>query len=390
VGVRILNLDFVRHWNNKTSFVVGLAGLLAIATGCHSPKTNNTNTPTTENNPAVNSAVITKVAFNKQIISDFADKIVVPTNQLFALKAKELSLAVDAFVKSPNEKTLKAAQTAWIAARSPWEQSECFGFGPAKSLGYDGSLDTWPVNDTDLKKVLNSQEPITAEYIEKRQDTEKGFHVIEYLLFNEENNRQPQDLKKRELQYLQALAQDFSKVAELLADSWVKGVPGKPAYREVIATSGDSNNSTYPTIQSGVEEMLGGMVTSLGEVADSKIDKAFKQQDSKLAESRFSLNTLTDMKHNVEGSQNVYLGRFLDGKTSGMGLTNHIVQVNPTVDQKVKQQFQIALDALNKIPEPFEKSVVDPQHASAIKAAQNAVRTLADTLDQEVKPLIKN
>jgi predicted lipoprotein len=131
---------------------------------------------------------------------------------------------------------LQNAQNAWVAARSPWEQSECFGFGPVKTLGYDGSLDTWPVNETDLKKVLDSQDPITREYIEKRQDTEKGFHVIEYLLFGEGKNRQVNQLKKRELAYLQALAEDFSRVASLLADSWTKGVEGKPAYREIIAT----------------------------------------------------------------------------------------------------------------------------------------------------------
>lgn len=360
-----------------------LVGLLSFTSGC-----NNSLPESTNSTPRSQSA--SKTTFNQQILRDFADKVVIPTNHLFAVKAKELSLAVDALVKNPNQKTLQNAQNAWVAARSPWEQSECFGFGPVKTLGYDGSLDTWPVNETDLKKVLDSQDPITREYIEKRQDTEKGFHVIEYLLFGEGKNRQVNQLKKRELAYLQALAEDFSRVASLLADSWTKGVEGKPAYREIIATSGNSSNTIYPTIQTGGQEIVAGMVDSLSEVSNSKIGKAFAKKDSKLAESRFSLNTLTDLKHNVEGAQNVYLGHFLAEKTAGMGLTNYISEVNPSLDYKVKQQFQLALKALNQIPQPFEKSVVDPQSANTIKAAQEAVNNLSDTLDKEVKPLIKS
>jgi len=380
-------MDAVHNWNQRVTWGAVLAGLLAIATGCDSPKPNSNSTSTPDTSPVAANAVATNAGFNKQIISDFADKVVIPTNQLFATKAKELLVAVDTFVKNPNQKTLTSAQNAWVAARSPWEQSECFGFGPVKSLGYDGSLDTWPVNETDLKKVLNSKDPITAQYIEKRQETEKGFHVIEYLLFGEGKNRKPQELTKRELDYLQALATDFSRVAGLLADSWTKGVEGKPAYREVIATSGDSSNTTYPTVQAGAQEIVGGMVDSLSEVANSKIGKAFAKKDSKLAESRFSLNTLTDMKHNVEGSQNVYLGSFPEGKTNGVGISSYVAKVNPTVDEKVKKQFKAALDALNQIPEPFEKSVVDPKDAPTIKAAQEAVSTLSDTIDKEVKPL---
>jgi predicted lipoprotein len=377
-------MDMARRRHHRGVLGAMLISILSLTTGCSTPNSQSANTTLDSSKSATN------ISFNKQILSDFADKVVIPTNQLFALKAKALSQAVDTLVKNPNDQNLQAAQKAWVAARSPWEQSECFGFGPVKSLGYDGALDTWPVNETDLKKILMSKDPITAEYIEKRQDTEKGFHVIEYLLFGEGKNRQIKQLKNRELDYLQALAHDFSRVANLLVDSWTKGVEGKPAYREIIATSGNNNNTIYPTVQTGGQEIVASMVDSLSEVATSKIGKAFTKQDSKLAESRFSLNTLTDLKHNVEGSQNVYLGHFPDGKTAGMGLTSYIAQVNPSLDNKVKKQFELALNSLNQVPEPFEKSVVEPKIATTIKAAAAAVSNLSDTLDKEVKPLIKS
>jgi putative iron-regulated protein len=326
--------------------------------------------------------------FDPQILRDFTSKVVIPTNQLFASRAQEMSKAIDTFTKTPNEETLKAAQAAWVAARAPWEQTECFGFGPAESLGYDGSLDTWPVNATDLQGILKSNDKLSAEAIGKMKETEKGFHVMEYMLFGEGKTRKAKELSGRELKLLALLGADFAKVANNLADAWTKGVEGKPPYQSVLATAGQSGNTTYPTIEAGAQQIVEGMLDSLGEVADTKIGKTAEAQDPQLAESRFSLNTLTDIKHNVQGSRNVYLGSFPDAKTSGMGIGSYVAQVNPALDAKIKEQFAAATTALNKIPGPFEQAIANPQAATSIKEAKAAVEAVHETIEKEVKPLI--
>lgn len=326
---------------------------------------------------------------DRQIVSDFADKVVIPTNQRFAKKAEELSYTVNKFGKIPNDQTLKAAQDAWVAARSPWEQSECFSFGPAESLGYGGAIEACPVNETDLKAAINSKEPLTPEYVRKRQDTEKGFHAIEYLLFGSDKSKKVAEFNKRELDYLQALTMDFSRVANELVTSWTKGVKGKSAYREAIATAGKSGNSTYPSLQAGAEEIVQGMINSLDEVANEKIAKPFEKKTQKLID-QFSFNTLNDLKNNVKGAQNVYLGHFPDGNTSGKGLSAYVAKVNPNLDAQVKSEFQMSFEALDKIPAPFEKSVSDPQAADKIQSAQKAINTLQKTIKQEVLPLLKS
>jgi putative iron-regulated protein len=328
--------------------------------------------------------------FDPQILRDFVDNVVVPNNNQFAQRADQLSKAIAVYTKAPDAQTLKGAQSAWVEARAPWEQTECFGFGPAESLGYDGALDTWPVNETDLKALLKSGDKLTANSVEKLKETEKGFHVMEYLLFGAGKSRQAKDLTPRELELLTLLGSNFAQNANNLADAWSKGIEGKPAYRNVLATAGTSGNTVYPTVQAGVAQIIEGMLGSLGEIADEKIGKALEEKDSKLAESRFSFNTLTDIKHNVMGSQNAYLGKFAESKTAGLGISSYVAQVNPTLDQKIKQQFEAALAALDKVPEPFEKSISDPKAAASIKAAQEAVNTLQNTIDKEVKPLLKS
>jgi putative iron-regulated protein len=338
--------------------------------------------------PSTSQAVATHAKFDPQILSDFTDKVVIPNNNLFAERAKALAQAIDGMVKSPNGETLKASQNAWIAARAAWEQTECFGFGPADSLGYDGSLDTWPINETDFKAMLKSDKPMTPESVSKMKETEKGFHVMEYLLFGNAKSRKPTDLGQRDLKYLQFLGADFAKVASDLATSWSKGVEGKPAYREVMATAGASSNKTYPTIQAGAEEMVQGMLDSLDEVANEKIGKTFEKKDPKLAESRFSFNTLMDMKSNLQGSQNLYLGSFPDANTSGKSLSAFVAQAKPDLDSKVKAEFKAAMDAMDRIPAPFEKAILDPKAADSIKTAQTAINAVRETIEKQVKPLV--
>ncbi len=373
-----------QFWLRQTTW-----GILALAISIGNSSCTNTNSPSASTATAA-LPVASASKFDKQILIDFADKIVIPMNLLFATRAKALSQAVDRFTTAPSHQSLTAAQAAWVNARAAWEQTECFGFGPAKSFGYDGALDTWPVNAVDLSAVLTGKEALTTASVAKLKETEKGFHVIEYLLFGNNKDRQANSLKPRELELLKLLGADFAQVASKLADAWSKGVEGKPAYRETIATAGDKGNPIYPTVAAGADQIVQGLLDSLDEVSQKKIGATFTKRDSKLAESRFSLNTLTDMKHNVKGAQNVYLGAFAEGKTSGMGLTAFVAKTNPQLDLKIKEQFTVALAAINKIADPFETAITKPEAAAAIKAAQASIDSVHDSIESGMGAKPKN
>jgi predicted lipoprotein len=221
------------------------------------------------------------------------------------------------------------------------------------------------------------------------KETEKGFHVIEYFLFGQDKRRQPTDLAARDLQYLQLLGKDFASVATDLATSWSKGVEGKTPYQEVFSTAGEGGNTIYPTVQAGSQEMIQGIVDSLDEVANEKLGQPLAEKNPKLAESRFSLNTLTDIKSNLQGAQNVYLGSFPDAKTSsGKNLSSYIAQVNPALDGTVKQKFKVAAQSLEQISQPLETAILNPKVTDSLKAAQSAIDELRETIEKDVKPLV--
>jgi putative iron-regulated protein len=325
---------------------------------------------------------------NRQILVDFVDQVIIPSHDLFAQRAASLSKAIATLTQSPSDTHLKAARAAWVEARAAWEQTECFTFGPAGSLGYDGALDTWPVNEVDFKAMLNSSDRLSANSVDKLKDTEKGFHVIEYLLYGQGQSRKIADLKPKDLEYLKLLGENFEQVAKDLSASWSKGLEGKPAYRDVFTTAGAEGNTTYPTLQAGFEEIVQGIIDSLDEVANEKIGETFTQKNPKLAESRFSFNTLADMKSNLKGAENVYLGKFSEANPNSLSLSTHIAQVNPTLDRKIKAEIEEAETALNKIPDPFETAILDPKAADAIKTAQVQLNEVRELMEVDVKPLI--
>ncbi len=325
---------------------------------------------------------------DKQVLVDFADQVVVPTYQLLATRLDALGNATRGLAASPTPATLTAAQEAWIAARVPWEQSEAFLFGPVDALGFDPALDSWPVNRADLETVLRSSQPLTAESLATLQETQKGLHTVEYLLFGEERTRTSDSLGARELQYLTALTAELSTISHALAASWTEGVDGAAAYRDVLATAGEPGNTSYPSLSAAAQEMLQGMIGICDEVANGKLADPYDAHDATLVESQFSLNSLADFQDNLRSVENVYTGSVPAAGTAGRGLSAYVATADAALDAQVKAELAEALSALAAIPGPFRAAITTPSSYDEIEAAQAAIRALQATLEGAVVPLV--
>ncbi len=317
---------------------------------------------------------------DRQIVTDFADAVVIPTYQLLATRAIALEAAVDALVEAPDDALLEAAREAWIAARSPWEQSEGFLFGPVDTLGIDPALDTWPLNETDLLAVLASPDSLTGAFVNRLPPSQKGFHALEFLLFGRDATHFAADLDPRELAYLAAIADDFTVLTARLAKSWTDGEGGLGAYRDIFVTAGEPGNSAYPSLSSALQEMILGMAGICDEVANGKIADPFDNRDPLLEESQFSHNSLLDFQDNVRSVRNAYLGGVPDAGTTGRGLSAWVLERDAMLDTDIRQAIETAINAIGNIPAPFSEAILDPASADEIVTAQEAVRALHDLL----------
>ena len=92
------------------------------------------------------------------IINQYVDNVVLPTYSDLKAKNSALYQAVVDFGDAPSDAKFKAICDAWLAAREPWESSEAFLFGPVADYGLDPNMDSWPLDQEAIVKMLESQQ----------------------------------------------------------------------------------------------------------------------------------------------------------------------------------------------------------------------------------------
>ena len=150
----------------------------------------------------------------KLIIANYVDEVVLPTYKELVAGNAALLAAVQAVKASPSDESFKAAASAWLAARKPWETSEAFLFGPVGDLGLDPNMDSWPLDQEAIKNIISKGDfqelSWTGDYISEDDDdlsdeareqagkiaaaqNVRGFHTLEYLIFK---NGEPRSYSK--------------------------------------------------------------------------------------------------------------------------------------------------------------------------------------------------
>ena len=135
----------------------------------------------------------------RPIVERYVYGVVVPTYEDLAQKNAALYDAVVALGAHPSDDAFAAACEAWLNAREPWETSEAFLFGPVDELGLDPNMDSWPLDQDAIVKILTSGDYSRLDWTDADDDDAieaaqslRGFHTLEYLLFK---NGQPRRVK---------------------------------------------------------------------------------------------------------------------------------------------------------------------------------------------------
>lgn len=370
-------MEFRRIWKNFTAgslqkLAIGLCCLIwaaGFATGCGSD--DDTDTDAAEGEAFDASA----------ILNDFANTVVLATYTDLDTAAGELLRAVQALEADTTSAHLESAQQAWIAARVPWEQSEAFLFGPVDTQGLDPALDSWPVDYVNLQAVLDSGDALTFEFVSQLEDTQKGFHTIEFLLFREGDQRQASDITDRELAYLVSTTESLKESTAQLRLAWA---PEGEDFSSAVSQAG-VRSTIYPSQSAAVQEIINGMIVIADEVANGKISDPYNESDTTLVESQFSFNSIADFQNNIRGIQNVYLGRY---ENDGAGINELVNAEDPDLDARFQLEVQAAIDAIGSIPRPFRDAITT--NREAVQSAIDAVRTVQQTLEQDIAPLVQS
>ena len=126
------------------------------------------------------------------ILESYVQDVVLPTYRELKEKNAALHTAARAFAAAPSDENFQKCCNAWLEARTPWETSEAFLFGPVDALGLDPNMDSWPLDQEAIVNILNSGEfdnmvwgdGDNDETIEAKQGV-RGFHTMEFLIFKD-------------------------------------------------------------------------------------------------------------------------------------------------------------------------------------------------------------
>ena len=341
------------------------------------------------------------------IINQYVDAVVLPTYNDLKTKNSALYEAVVAFGNAPSDANFQAVCNAWLAAREPWESSEAFLFGPVADYGLDPNMDSWPLDQEAIVKLLESQQWNEMEWTgDYNEDDEaiaaaqnvRGFHTLEFLAFRDGKARTLTDVAADGeaanavyneanatawAQYMRNTAQLLVNDVTTLVDAWNNG----------YATSFKNHNGgDFTSGLSCIEQLIDGCIDIAGEVGDAKIGDPYslyvsgKTNEALYAvESWYSWHSRDDYTNNILSIRNAYYGS-RDGSINNHSLSKLVAKYNATLDTKVKDAINTAADAIQAIPQPFRNNI----NSSEARAAMEACADLGDILENELKPFLQD
>lgn len=341
--------------------------------------------------------------------------------------AKTLDAAIDALIASPSEETLKAARTAWIAARVPYQQTEVYRFGNPIVDEWEGKVNAWPLDEGLIDYVdasygtesdenalyvanvianksikINGQDVdttnITPELIsgtlqeagEIEANVASGYHAIEFLLWGQDlngtgpgaGNRPHTDFDTknctggncdRRVAYLKSAS------TLLLAD-----------LEEMVAAwqpEGEASKAVTENPQAGITALLTGMGSlSYGELAGERMKLGVLLHDPEEEHDCFSDNTHASHLNDAIGIASAYTGEYVraDGsKLTGPSLSELVAAKDAALDTEMKAKLTTTLDAMNAMAKRAETveaydQMIGEGNAEGNAAVQAAIDGLID------------
>jgi putative iron-regulated protein len=343
------------------------------------------------------------------VIRQYADVVRQSYDDAIA-DAKEMRVAIDALIEKPSVDTLKAAREAWIAARPSYLQTEAYRFyeGPIDDPddGREGRINAWPLdeafidyvvnprtNQIERKGIINDRDAfsrITDDVLIAQNESggeeniSTGYHAIEFLLWGQDlsatgpgdrpytdfvgGNMSTDPDSDRRRQYLTVVTDLLIEDLEYTRAAWNDG---QPYLKKFFA---NVKNQSLKNIITGISYLAGE------ELAAERIRPAYESQDQEDEHSCFSDNTPNDMKYDLLGIENVYLGRYRND--DGAGLENLVKAADPALDAKIKNGIGDAAAALAAVPVPFDQAIKDTVSLRKVRAAIDALDALHDSLSK--------
>jgi len=339
--------------------------------------------------------------------------------------AVAMRAAFQTLVTAPTAANLAAAQNAYIAARTPYEQTEAFRFygGPIDGTvngvdGPEGLMNGWPLDENYIDYTTGgttnniisgsaTYPSITKALLESLNEgsgsetnISTGYHAIEFLLWGQDvstttagvrpytdylaTNNGTGGNQARRGQYLLAAADLLIDNLNYLVTQWT---PDQNNYRKTLTSM--PADSALLRIFTGLGEF------TTGELYGERMEVAYVSQEQEDEHSCFSDQTHNDFVLGQKSIDNVYFGRYTRPNGTlidGVGLNDLVNARNAAADATVQAALTKSATAVQAIAtraatEHFDQQIATSGGRVVVKAAVDAGKEQGLTIAAAAKAL---
>jgi predicted lipoprotein len=321
---------------------------------------------------------------NQAMLESLGSDVIIPTYASFAEQSAALVRSAGAFCEDPASSLLKDLQSRWQQARVTWKQMEAIDFGPYEDQPWrlGPKIDSWPVRQETVEQNLAGDEPLSFERVRALGASSRGLPVMEYLIFDPEGvdvalSKFEEVNGTRRCDYVKSLAEDLQANAEAMVQAWSHDGDD---YLGALVASGEPG-APFMSAREASNEIVNRMLFLVENMMRLKLGKPLglesggePQPDE--VESPYSDHSIEDILANLDGLENLYRGQF--GEARGIGVQRWVRWYNPEVDRRVIASMLEARWAVQDIPEPLSRAVLE--HGDAVQAAYDQMRELRNTI----------
>ena len=310
----------------------------------------------------------------KDVLQSLGEDVFISNYSEVSVKTASLEEAVKEYCQAPEVNSLEKVQLLWSEARVPWKKMEFLNIGPYKEpdrLGFQ--IDFWPVRVETLEEVLYGEGQMSNDTILSYPAATKGFPGIEWLIYTDQDRSRP-----RYCSYLKAMAYDLHVHATLLHQSWIADGGN---YLSHLTEAGVDKD--YISTKEALTEVVNRLGHTLANIRALKLIKPLGLEQGavqpELLESRYSKNSLRDIRSNLEGMSETYYG-----SSTGMGVDDLLSQTDAQINDDFAlylSQSLEAVDALDAQGSLEESMLIDP---SSIDELSTRLAFLQEHIQEDI------
>ncbi|EQA45874.1 imelysin [Leptospira broomii serovar Hurstbridge str. 5399] len=333
----------------------------------------------------------------KPFLQNMGRNIIPPLYSDLNSKAQDLVTKATA-LSTCNAGTLSNVQASWLANISAVKKVELYRFGPSNT--YYPLFDAWPGEAT---KTVSPESPpsngdmddldaspgfsgTAAAYIGTLDKDAKGLPAIEYVIYVKPASYGASalscsDMSANRYQLLLALVNDYAANVAALAAAWAPN--GTAPYGEQLATAGNGS-TVFPNSAGALNTIFASAIRELSTMKDGKLEAPAGLAQGgngsvinlSLSESRFSGNSIQNLRDNLSSFKTFYLGG------GGIGFSDYVTFYSPTLDTQAKAQISLLESTLNSF------NSISAGNMAAIKQAVTQLNTLLTILNTQLAAIV--